>query len=92
MERHYKSPLQDSYQSVPPAYRQRAYCYECIHNLEYSPLFSNASQDCLRQDGPSRNLPIPHILNIWSLLGVPELVITAIFTLTDIQNLANILI
>ena len=46
----------------------------------------------LRQDRLSRNLPIPPMLKIWSLPDVPQLVISAIFIVTDIKNLVNILI
>ena len=38
---------------------------------------------CLRQDGLFRDLPIPPMLNIWSLHDVSELVISAVFILTD---------
>jgi len=40
----------------------------------------------LRQDGLSKNLPIPPMLNIWSLPYVPDLMISAVFILTGIKK------
>ena len=41
----------------------------------------------LRLDGLAKNLPIPPMLNIWSLPDVPELVILAVFMSTEVKKI-----
>ena len=48
---------------------------------------SDINQKLLRQDGLSKNLPIPPMLNIWSLPDVPVLVISDVLILTDTKKI-----
>ena len=80
-----RSEFQVDGQNEPGLWKQRAASKDlhsptlhAHHPNKHKTQVQIASKN-LRQDGLSKNLPIPPMLNIWSLPDVPELVILAVF-------------